>query len=183
MRIKKIVRKFWSDINARRWDNLAGYFSKGARINWPNTGESFDAEGFRSVKSRRPGYWYVEVEKIIRAGKLAVSIVKVSNNATSFHVASFFKFKSRKILSLFEYWGEDGKLMNKSDESKTGEFDPDPIQDAVSEGDEAHETNQANQNHQAHKAHKANKEASIAEMPKSVKKSAWTRLFFPDDAV
>jgi hypothetical protein len=181
MRLKKIVRKFWGDINARRWDNLAGYFSKGARISWPNTEESFDAEGFRSVKSRRPGYWYVEVEKILRAGKLVVSVVKVSNNAMSFHVASFFKFKSRKIISLSEYWGEDGRPADELDKNKIDEFDSDSdpisIQDAANEEGESHETNDVRQNHQTYK------ESPVEEMPKSVKKSAWTRLFFPDDAV
>jgi hypothetical protein len=198
MRLKKIVHRLWSDIDARRWDNLPGYFSKKARIEWPNTGESFDAQGFRDVNSNYPGYWRVEIEKIIRAGRLVISVVKVSDNASSFHAASFFTFGSRKILSLVEYWGEDGKTFPRTQEdlarmidaaSVSLPVDEDQAIEEIGEAREAHEniqadeTSQDNKSRQARTAYKVHKEAGIVEMPQTVKKSAWTRLFFPDDAV
>ena len=187
MRLKKIVRKFWRDIDARRWDNLASYFSKGARVDWPNTGESFDQDGFRDAKSADQGYWAAEVEKVVRAGKLVVSVAKVRNNAASFHVTSFFTFRGKKILSLLEYWGEDGRLYRRHVKNvpemieaasalpADGGEDIDKVQPSLP--NQAHEARQDSKPRQIHK------EADIVTMPKTVKKSAWTRLFFPDDAV
>ena len=184
---KKIVRRFWGDIDARRWDNLAAYFYKKARIELPNTGERFDALGFRDLNSNCPGYWHVEIEKIIRAGRFVISVVKVANNASSFHATSFFTFRGKKILSLLEYWGEDGRLYRRHVKNvpemieaasalpADGGRDIDKVQPSLP--NQAHEARQDSKPRQIHK------EADIVTMPKTVKKSAWTRLFFPDDAV
>jgi hypothetical protein len=199
MRLKKIVRRLWSDIDARRWDNLPAYFSKNARIEWPNTGESFDAKGFRDVNGNYPGYWRVEVEKIIRVGRLVISVVKVSDNASSFHATSFFTFRSRKILALVEYWGEDGKMFPRYQEDVVLMTDSAPL--PADEGEDMGEAGEASQPQEAFNDNKAqdaapapktltlkvnketHKDADIVKMPQTVKKSAWTRLFFPDDAV
>jgi hypothetical protein len=196
---KKIVRRFWGDIDARRWDNLAAYFYKKARIELPNTGERFNALGFRDLNSNSPGYWHVEIEKIIRAGRLVISVVKVANNASSFHATSFFTFRGKKILSLLEYWGEDDgpyrrhvknvpKMIEAASdlpadgEGNEGSKDSKDIEKA-GEPSEPSETGQTHEARQDNKPRHAHKEADIVTMPQAVKKSAWTRLFFPDDAV
>ncbi|MDR1019115.1 MAG: hypothetical protein LBL73_00020 [Synergistaceae bacterium] len=185
MRLKKIVRKFWRDIDARRWDNLAGYFSRGARVDWPNTGESFDPGGFGSMKSAAPGYWTAEVEKVIRAGRLVVSVVRVRDNAESFHVTSFFTFKSKKIISLTEYWGEDGRAISQPIEDDVREIDTgnEPAGAETDVPPEAAETSAANKAQKPQKARIAHSEAPIVNIGAPAKKSAWTRLFFPDDAM
>ncbi|MDR0649210.1 MAG: hypothetical protein LBF92_07720 [Synergistaceae bacterium] len=185
MRLKKIVRKFWRDIDARRWDNLAGYFSKGARVDWPNTGESFDQDGFRDAKSADQDYWAAEVEKVVRAGKLVVSVAKVRNNAASFHVTSFFAFKSKKIASLVEYWGEDGRAISQ----RAGNDDGEPqaggaeMGDPLEAGPGGSETQKNTANSKKQNARAVYAETPIVDRGKPVKKSAWTRLFFPDDAM
>jgi hypothetical protein len=177
MKLKKIVRKFWSDMDAGRWDNLSAYFSKNARIEWPNTQEIFDAEGFKKVQSDYPGCWRVEVKKIMKAGNNVITVVGFFDNALSFHVTSFFRFKSRKIAWLCEYWGEDGRRLWSADDKADDALNFDDtedidIVDAVDDGapDDGD-------------LEKAAESVTVAEMPASVKKSAWTRLFFPDDAV
>jgi hypothetical protein len=174
MRLKKIVGKFWRDLDARRWDRVKGYFTKDAEIKWPNTGERFKAADFQSVNGEYPDDWRVSVEKILKAGNTIISVVKASDGSSFFHATSFFTFKSRKIASLHEYWGEVGKPQNwrggdtDTNANASADIDADPDYDE----EELEEASDARIS-----------KIPIGDIPPNIKKSAWTRLFFPDDAV
>jgi hypothetical protein len=169
MKLKKIVRRFWRDMDARKWDNIRSYFSKNAGVHWPNTGEHLGAEGLRKINSEYPGNRRIAIEKIIAANNIVISIVKITDDTASFHVASFFTFKSKKISSLVEYWGEDGKNLLMRPEEKSDEdedMDKEAYEDTLPKIYEARSP-----------------EIDLGDMPRTAKRSAWTRLFFPDDAV
>jgi hypothetical protein len=162
MKPKKIVRDFWRDIDSRKWDNLKKYFSKNAEIIWHNTSERFNAEGFAEVCGECPISWRLTVERVLKAGDIVVSVVRVANDSASFHLTSFFTFKSKKIASLEEYWGEDGRprlwRVKDSDDDEGGtrgevSSNETPVPDEPDNG-----------------------------APTVNEKSAWTRLFFPNDA-
>ncbi|MDR3254869.1 MAG: nuclear transport factor 2 family protein [Synergistaceae bacterium] len=175
-KLEKIVVKFWRDMDAGKLDDLMGYFSKNAAVTWPNTGESFDAEGFLRANSERRSGRRIEVEKMIMTGNMVVSVVKVANETISFYAASFFRFKSKKIVSLDEYWVESAKNPARKIEDKTVP-DFSNVDDEDGDDDDAF-------------ALPDGVDVKIPRVPKiprgataPLRKTAWTRMFFPEDAI
>ena len=79
-------------------------------MRWHNTNEAFSAEEFIEVNCEYPGAWDGEVERVERIGGLIVTAVRVfaADRGASFHVVSFFHVRDGKIVSIDEYWGDDG---------------------------------------------------------------------------
>lgn len=52
-----------------------------------------------------------EVERVEEIGDLIISVTHVFdvNQTVSFHAISFFQIKNGRILSIDEYWGDDGR--------------------------------------------------------------------------
>lgn len=55
-----------------------------------------------------PGTWNGEIERIEQIENTIITVTHIWNNDMSFHVTSFFKIESQKIMALDEYWGDDG---------------------------------------------------------------------------
>lgn len=110
MDIKIIALSLWCDINAQRWDKISDYFASDASIYWHNTNEQFTVSEFVKANSEYPGNWAIIPEKALRDGNTAITVVKVTlkDADVSFHATSFFQFAGDKIISLDEYWGDDG---------------------------------------------------------------------------
>lgn len=110
MDIKKIVLNFWKDVIEQNPINLKKYFASNAIINWHNTNESFNIEEYVIANCEYPGNWFGEVERIEIKDDLAISVTRVwlSDNSVSVHATSFIKFRGEKIISLDEYWSDDG---------------------------------------------------------------------------
>ena len=107
---KQIILDFWKDVVNQNMDNLQSYFLSNAIINWYNTNEQFIANEYITANCEYPGDWCGEVERIELVGNLGITVTRVwlSDNSASFHVTSFFEFDDDKIISLNEYWGDDG---------------------------------------------------------------------------
>lgn len=86
------------------------FFAPGASVRWHNTNEAFSAEEFIEVNCEYPGAWDGEVERVERIGGLIVTAVRVFavDRGASFHAVSFFHVRDGKIVSIDEYWGDDG---------------------------------------------------------------------------
>lgn len=110
MNRKQIILDFWQDVATQNVKRLQKYFSSNATINWHNTNEQFTAEEYIRANCEYPGDWCGEVERIELVGNLVITATRVwlSDNSASFHVTSFFEFDDDKIISLNEYWGDDG---------------------------------------------------------------------------
>lgn len=110
MRIKQIILDFFQDVIKQNANDLQGYFSSDAIINWHNTNEKFSDEEYIRANCEYPGDWCGEVERIELIGNIIVTVARVwsSDNSRSSHVTSFFEFNDDKIISLDEYWGDDG---------------------------------------------------------------------------
>ncbi len=104
-----IVLQFWDDMHRQHWNSLARYFHEDARINWHNTNEQFTVDEFIRANAQYPGDWQIEAERILSAGDLVISVVRVSDENLSFHATSFFTFREGKVSALDEYWGSDEK--------------------------------------------------------------------------
>lgn len=101
---------FLQDVTDQNANNLQGYFSSDAIINWHNTNEQFSVEEYIRANCEYPGDWRGEVERVELLGDLGITATRIwpSDNNASFHVTSFFQFDGDKIISLDEYWGDDG---------------------------------------------------------------------------
>ncbi|MGL4107427.1 nuclear transport factor 2 family protein [Clostridium sp. LP20] len=108
--IKKIVLSFLNDVITQNPLGLRTYFTPNAVINWHNTNESFTIEEYIIANCEYPGKWCGEVERIDIFNDLVISVSRlwVVDNSMSFHAVSFIKFKNDKIVTLDEYWGDDG---------------------------------------------------------------------------
>ena len=86
------------------------FFREDAVIRWPNTNEQFQVEEFIRANCEYPGRWDGAIERIEYIDDLIITVVNVfsANKELSFHVVSFIKVGNGKILSIDEYWGDDG---------------------------------------------------------------------------
>ena len=107
---KQIILDFWQDVANQNANNLQNYFLSNATIKWHNTNEQFSVEEYIRANCEYPGDWCGEVEGIELVGNLGITATRVwlSDNSASFHATSFFEFIDDKVISLNEYWGDDG---------------------------------------------------------------------------
>lgn len=110
MNRKQIILDFWQDVANQNAINLRSCFLYNAIINWHNTNEQFSVEEYIRANCEYPGDWCGEVERIELVGNLGITATRVwlSDNSASFHATSFFEFVDDKIISLNEYWADDG---------------------------------------------------------------------------
>ncbi|MCM1299648.1 MAG: nuclear transport factor 2 family protein [Firmicutes bacterium] len=105
------IKGYWRDVLNQDEKAIAAYFHENACINWHNTDERFTVCEFIRANCEYPGEWCGEIERVKEMGNLLVTAVRVfdKDRSASFHVTSFIKLLNDKIVSLDEYWGDDGK--------------------------------------------------------------------------
>ncbi len=105
------IHKFWSAVLDQDADVIRAFFVPTAYVNWHNTNEHFTVEEFIRANCEYPGDWTGRVEKVLRAGDTVITATHVAtkDGKLSFHVTSFIWVKGGKILSIDEYWGDDGE--------------------------------------------------------------------------
>lgn len=104
------IHAFWNAVLRQDPDGIRSWFWPEARVRWHNTDEDFALEDFIRANCEYPGQWDGEVERVEQCGDLLVTATHVcaADRPLSFHVTSFFRLRGEKILSLDEYWGDDG---------------------------------------------------------------------------
>lgn len=104
------IRNYWRDIARQDAKALKGYFNAGAYINWHCTNEHFMADEFIVATCEYPGTWDAEVERVEERDDLLVTVTRVysASNKVSFHAISLIRINYDKIVSVDEYWAEDG---------------------------------------------------------------------------
>lgn len=88
------------------------YFHKNAYVNWHCSNEHFNVDEFIVANCEYPGDWDGEVERIEILNDLMITVVHVypKDRSASFHATSFIKIRDDKIVSMDEYWADDGKV-------------------------------------------------------------------------
>lgn len=101
---------YWNAVAAKQPDALRRFLHPKAIVRWHNTNEQFTAAEFIRANCEYPGEWAGELQRVEQAGDVTIAIVRVYARDSSFscHVTSFMKIEGEKILSLDEYWGDDG---------------------------------------------------------------------------
>ena len=104
------MNEFWKAVLAQDAAELKKYFREDAYINWHCTNERFTAEEFIIANCEYPGEWDGEIERVEVLNDLYITVVRVSprDRSASYHVTSFVKVLDGKILSMDEYWADDG---------------------------------------------------------------------------
>jgi len=103
-------RDFWDAVLRQDRQAIRGYFRPEAEIRWHCTNEAFTLEEYLRANCEYPGSWEGEVERQEVLGDRAVTVAQVrpAGGGPTFHAVSFFRLAEGKILSLDEYWGDDG---------------------------------------------------------------------------
>ncbi|OUQ29872.1 hypothetical protein [Massilimicrobiota sp. An134] len=104
------INQFWDAILKQKAKKIKTYFHKDAYINWHCTNEHFTVDEFIQANCEYPGKWDGNIERIEYVNDLIIAVVNVFSidHQLSFHVVSFIKTKNDQIISIDEYWGDDG---------------------------------------------------------------------------
>lgn len=116
------IKDFWSAVLRQDAEEMAGYFTEDAYVNWHNTNEHFTAAEFIRANCEYPGEWDGEVEQMIVTPTHIITATHVHTKdlSMSFHATSFIRVEKDKILSIDEYWGDDGDAPAWRKEKKIG---------------------------------------------------------------
>lgn len=104
------VEQFWKAVLSQDRDTIRTYFSDDAYVNWHCTNEHFTIEEFIKANCEYPGEWAGEVERIENVGDIVITVMHIypKDKSMSFHAVSFIRTKQDKIISIDEYWSDDG---------------------------------------------------------------------------
>ena len=91
-------------------NTIRNYFHKDAYVNWHCTNEHFTVDEFIIANCEYPGEWDGTVERLEVLDDLYITVTKVypRDKSAFFHVMSFIKIANDKIVSIDEYWADDG---------------------------------------------------------------------------
>lgn len=105
------IQGYWTAVLMQQADKIKNFFHETAYVNWHNTNEHFTVDEFIRANCEYPDRWDGEIERIEEKNDLIITVVHVftQDRRLSFHVTSFIRIKDEKILSVDEYWGDDGK--------------------------------------------------------------------------
>ena len=104
------INTFWNDVLKQDRDALANYFHPDAVIRWHCSNEQFTVPEFIQANCEYPGEWDGKIERADQHGDQLVTVVNVfpEDRSASFHVVSFIELKDDKIMTMDEYWADDG---------------------------------------------------------------------------
>ena len=100
------IQQFWESILAQDEQKIRTYFHPKAYVNWHCTNEHFSVEEFIEANCEYPEEWGGEVG--------------VRTHTLSFHVTSFIGLQEDKIISMDEYWADDGDAPQWRKDKKIG---------------------------------------------------------------
>jgi len=105
------IQQFWKDVLNQDEQAIRQYFHTNAYVNWHCTNEHFTLDEFVIANCEYPGNWDGEVERIEQIDNLIITVTHVypTDHSLSFHVTSFIKLLDDKIISVDEYWADDGQ--------------------------------------------------------------------------
>ena len=105
------IEEFFKDVIAQNEKELRKYFCEDALIYWHCTNELFTVDEYIKANCTYPGNWNGEIERIEKVDDLYILAARVypKDEDGSYHVVSFIKLKDERIISIDEYWADDGE--------------------------------------------------------------------------
>lgn len=103
---------YWEATLAQDADKMATFFHEDAVVRWHNTREEFTASEFIAVNCAYPNTWAGQIERLVVADHLVIAVLHVfsTDGTVSDHVTSFMEVRDDKIVTIDEYWGNDGPV-------------------------------------------------------------------------
>ena len=103
-------QRYWQDCIAQDKEALRGWFWPDARIIWPCTDEVFTVQEFLLANCAYPGDWTGALLRTTPTPTGVVTEVRIasSDGQYSCHAASIFTLFRDRIVSLTEYYADDG---------------------------------------------------------------------------
>lgn len=104
------IKQFWKAVLKQDETAIKVFFHDTAYVNWHCTNECFTVDEFIRANCEYPGDWDGVVERVELLDDLIISVTLVypKDQTASYHVVSFLKLQQDKIISLDEYWADDG---------------------------------------------------------------------------
>lgn len=101
---------FWRAVLDQNAEGIRKFFRDDAYVNWHCTNEHFTVEEFIQANCQYSREWSGEIERIETVGEQVITVTRVypTDMTSSFHVVSFIELRGDKILSMDEYWSDDG---------------------------------------------------------------------------
>lgn len=105
------IDALWEAIINQKADILRTFFHKDAYINWHCSNEHFTVNEYIQANCEYPGKWHGKIERVETIDDLTVLVGNIlsKDDDWSLHVVSFIKTKDDKIVSMDEYYGDDGQ--------------------------------------------------------------------------
>lgn len=105
------IDALWEAIINQKADILRTFFHKDAYINWHCSNEHFTVNEYIQANCEYPGKWHGKIERVETIDDLTVLVGNIlsKDDDWSLHVVSFIKTKDDKIISMDEYYGDDGQ--------------------------------------------------------------------------
>ena len=105
------IKRYIDDVIGQNAEGMKAYFHPDAVIRWHCTNEEFTLEEYIKANCEYPDKWDKEIERIDEYGDDVIVALRVfpADGSVSFHVVSFIKLKDDKIMTLDEYWADDGE--------------------------------------------------------------------------
>ena len=104
------LENYWKAVLEQDEKTLPEFFREDALIRWHNTDEEFTVHEFVRANCEYPGEWDGSIQRMECAGDTMITAAHVhtKDGTLSFHVVSFFRMEDNRIISVDEYWGDDG---------------------------------------------------------------------------
>lgn len=116
------IESFWDAVLCQDRSRIRAFFHDDAYIKWHCTNELFTVDEFIIANCEYPGEWAGEIERIEVIGDLTITVTQVytKDRLMFFHAVSFIKTFEDKIVSIDEYWSDDGSAPQWRLEKKIG---------------------------------------------------------------
>lgn len=116
------INELWEAIIKQKADILKTFFYEDAYINWHCTNEHFTVDEYIQANCEYPGEWHGEIERVETIEDLIILVgnIRSKDDNWSLHVVSFIRTKDDKIISMDEYYGDNGQAPQWRLERKLG---------------------------------------------------------------
>jgi len=106
---REIVAELWRRIQLRDWDAVGDLLADGFILEWPSARVRIRGRAnFVGFNRSYPEGWSIEVLRIVAAGNIAVSEVRVPHPTVGPHYAlSFLEVDGGQLVRGREYWVEE----------------------------------------------------------------------------
>ena len=116
------ILQYWRVVLNQDREGIRAFFHDNAYVNWHCTNEHFTVDEFIQANCEYPGDWNGEIERVDNMNNLMITVTHVFpiDKSMSFHVVSFISIVDDKIISIDEYWSDDGDAPSWRQEMNIG---------------------------------------------------------------